>query len=105
MPLGERLSGWVAATGQTVVNSDARLDLDEDLRDESPLRSALAVPVVSDERPIAVLSLYADTPAAFDDVHRRFVTAVAAAVAPILAALRAEAAVPPLATLQNGTRM
>jgi hypothetical protein len=49
--------------------------------------------------------LYADTPAAFDDVHRRFVTAVAAAVAPILAALRAEAAVPPLATLQNGTRM
>ena len=39
--LGERVSGWVAATGQMVVNSDARLDLDEDARDRSPLRSAL----------------------------------------------------------------
>ena len=35
IPLGERLSGWVAATGQTVVNSDARLDLDETARDQS----------------------------------------------------------------------
>ena len=34
IPLGERLSGWVAATGQMVVNSDARLDLDERAREQ-----------------------------------------------------------------------
>ena len=38
IPLGDRLSGWVAATGQSVLNSDARLDLDDDARDRSPLR-------------------------------------------------------------------
>jgi putative nucleotidyltransferase with HDIG domain len=106
IPLGERLSGWVAATGQTVVNSDARLDLDEDVREQSPLRSALAVPVVSQEHPIAVLSLYAEAPAAFDDVHRTLVIGVASAIAPILAALRAEPAAllrPP--ALQNSTRV
>src|SRR5207249_5140594 len=40
IPLGERVSGWVAATGQAAVNSDARLDLDETERDQSALRSA-----------------------------------------------------------------
>ncbi len=107
IPLGERLSGWVAATGQTVVNSDARLDLDEDVREQSPLRSALAVPVLSSDRPIAVLSLYAETPAAFDEVHRRLVTVVAGSVAPIIARLRADAiaAPPPAPALQNSTRV
>jgi GAF domain-containing protein len=106
IPLGERLSGWVAATGQSVVNSDARLDLDEEVRDDSPLRSALAVPVLSEERPIAVLSLYAEAPAAFDDVHRTLVAWVASAIAPILAGLLAEPAAPaPLPELQNSTRV
>jgi putative nucleotidyltransferase with HDIG domain len=106
IPLGERLSGWVAATGQPVVNSDARLDLDEEFRDQSSLRSALAVPVLSHDQPIAVLSLYAEAPAAFDDVHRTLVAVVATAVAPILEALRAETVAQlPAAALQNSTRV
>lgn len=73
--LGERLSGWVVATGQSVVNPDARLDLDEAVRDESPLRSALAVPVISNGRSAGVLSFYACEANAFDDTHRRLVAA------------------------------
>jgi putative nucleotidyltransferase with HDIG domain len=84
IPLGERLSGWVAATGQSVVNSDARLDLDEDARDQSPLRSALAVPIMTEDRAIGVLSFYASEPNAFDDAHRRLVVAASLAVAPSL---------------------
>ena len=84
IPLGERLSGWVAATGQTVVNSDARLDLDEAVRDQSPLRSALAVPVMSNGRSAGVLSFYACEPNAFDDAHRRLVAAASLALAPSL---------------------
>ena len=118
--LGERLSGWVAATSQTVVNSDARLDLDESLRDHSTLRSALAVPVLFHQQPIGVLSLYATGVSAFDDVHRRLVRGIAVAIAPALAMLLcADLASPPATestaapepkspsrrALQNGTRV
>jgi GAF domain-containing protein len=81
IPVGERLSGWVAATGQTIVNSDARLDLDERQREQSPLRSALAVPVIADGRVSRVLSFYAVDANAFDDGHRRLVSAAARALA------------------------
>jgi putative nucleotidyltransferase with HDIG domain len=81
IPLGERLSGWVAATGETIVNSDARLDLDEAKRQQSPLRSALAVPVIVDGRVSIVLAFYAVTVNAFDDTHRRLVSAAARALA------------------------
>jgi putative methionine-R-sulfoxide reductase with GAF domain len=78
--LGERLSGWVAATGQMVVNSDARLDLDESVRDRSALRSALAVPVISNGHPAGVISFYSTAANAFDDGHRRLVAAAAQAI-------------------------
>jgi putative nucleotidyltransferase with HDIG domain len=81
IPLGDRLSGWVAATAQTVMNSDARLDLDEPAREHSSLRSALAVPITSYGRTAGVLSFYAEAPNAFDDAHRRLVEAAGRAVA------------------------
>lgn len=81
IPLGERLSGWVAATGQTILNSDARLDLGVTARERSPLRSALAVPIIASGRTAGVLSFYSSRPNAFDDVHRRLAEAAAAAVA------------------------
>ena len=81
VPLGDRLSGWVAATGQTVMNSDARLDLDEPSREHSPLRSALAVPIVSNGRTAGVLTFYAEASNAFGDDHRRLVEAAGRAVA------------------------
>ena len=87
--LGERLSGWVAATGQSAVNSDARLDLDEAARDRSPLRSALAVPIMTDGRAIGVLSFYACEPNAFDKTHQRLVAAASLAVAPSLLEIEA----------------
>ena len=81
IPLGERLSGWVAATGQTVMNSDARLDLDEPAREHSRLRSALAVPITASERLTGVFSFYAEASNAFSDSHRRFVEAAGKAIA------------------------
>lgn len=77
MPVGERLSGWVAATRQIVLNSDARLDLDERDRDASLLRSALAVPVEADGRVCGVLSFYAREANAFADAHQRLARAAA----------------------------
>jgi putative nucleotidyltransferase with HDIG domain len=82
IPLGERLSGWVAATRQSIVNSDARLDVDPDIRDHSPLQSALAVPLADGDRCGGVLAFYATRPQAFTPVHQR----MADALAPIVAA-------------------
>lgn len=78
IPLGERLSGWVAATGESVMNSDARLDFDEAARPRAPFRSALAVPMLSENRIVGVLSAYAPRPDAFDEHHRGVMHAAAA---------------------------
>jgi putative nucleotidyltransferase with HDIG domain len=76
IPLGERLSGWVAATGQTALNSDARLDCEESVRERSTLRTALVVPITVNGRCAGVLSFYAEHPEAFNEAHRRFVERV-----------------------------
>jgi putative nucleotidyltransferase with HDIG domain len=81
--LGERLSGWVAATRETIVNSDARLDQDESCREEQPLLSALAVPVVRGDRVIAVVAVYAEAAGAFTPAHRHIAEAAARSIAPV----------------------
>ena len=81
IPLGDRLSGWVGATRQGILNSDARLDLDEDQRETSPLRSALSVPLVRGEQLQGVLSLYASRDNAFDESHRQLAQFAAGALA------------------------
>jgi putative nucleotidyltransferase with HDIG domain len=92
--MGERVSGWVAATGQAAVNSDPRLDFDAPCRDEAALKSALVVPVPADGRVVGVLSLYASAPNAFDDIHRRLLEVSARAIAPLV-----------VCSLQDSTRV
>jgi putative nucleotidyltransferase with HDIG domain len=88
--VGERLSGWVAAAQQAIVNSDARLDLDEDIREDSPLRSVLAVPVTRGGRTTSVLAFYSRELQAFTDAHRRIADAAAYVVAESVARLSSE---------------
>jgi GAF domain-containing protein len=45
------------------------------------LRSALAVPVISNGRSAGVLSFYACEPNAFDDTHRRVILAASVVLA------------------------
>jgi GAF domain-containing protein len=93
--VGERLSGWVAAARQTIVNSDARLDLDAGVREGSVLRSALAVPLVRDGQLLGVLAFYSKRENAFTERHTRIAEAAAYAAAARLG----EAAVPRLHTM------
>ena len=81
VPLGERLSGWVAATGTGAVNADARLDVDPDLREATALRSALAAPVVSGPRCLGVLTFYSPRTGGFTERHKRVADAAAYAAA------------------------
>jgi hypothetical protein len=72
IPMGERISGWVAATGQTVVNADAALDLFD--TGATSLRSATAV-VCKEGSVRAVVTVYSTGEAAFMPAHRRLIEA------------------------------
>ncbi len=92
IPVGERLSGWVAATRRSIVNSDAHLDFDSDVRDTA-LRTAMAVPVHARGETLGVLAFYAERPDVFGDTHLRVAEAAAHAAAGALHQAPARAAV------------
>jgi len=74
IPLGQRLSGWVAANRQTILNSDPALDFnDKTTSIKLRLHSCLSTPLVSDGKLIGVLSLYSGSLNGFTEEHRRIV--------------------------------
>jgi hypothetical protein len=78
MAVGERMSGWVAASGQAMMNAHAALDL-FDLQ-AAALRSALAVPVDGPDGHRAVVALYSTRTDAFSSRHQCLVEAAVAHV-------------------------
>jgi putative nucleotidyltransferase with HDIG domain len=77
IPRGQRLSGWVAANRQTIVNSDPYLDLGEVARSVPPrLRSCLSTPLLDGDKLVGVLSVYSTKKDAFTDDHRRILEAI-----------------------------
>ncbi len=76
--LGQRLSGWVAANQQTIVNSDPSLDLGDVARTVTPrLRSCLSVPLLTGDQLVGVLTVYSSVVNGFSEDHRRIIEAVA----------------------------
>lgn len=83
--VGDRLTGWVAVNRQTIVNSDAALDLsDRALRATPPLASCLSVPLASGGSVAGVLSLYANERGAFSEDAGRLLEMVAPQIAEAL---------------------
>jgi putative nucleotidyltransferase with HDIG domain len=80
--LGERVSGWVAANRQQIINSDARLDLGPSAS-TSALRYCVATPLVDDGQMTGVLAAYSETPLAPEVAHQ--LALVAPRFAPVLA--------------------
>jgi diguanylate cyclase (GGDEF)-like protein len=87
IPLGQRLTGWVAANRQTILNSDPMLDLGETARAlEPPLRSAISTPLVTTNALVGVLTLYSSNRSAFSDDHRRILETIARQLSLVIAA-------------------
>jgi diguanylate cyclase (GGDEF)-like protein/putative nucleotidyltransferase with HDIG domain len=83
IPLGQRLSGWVAANRQTISNSDAALDLgDSGLG--TRLKSCLSSALVGDDALVGVLTLYSTESNGFDEDHRRIIEATTRQIASAL---------------------
>jgi putative nucleotidyltransferase with HDIG domain len=88
MPIGERLSGWVAACRQTIANSDAALDLhDRGVK----LGRAISTPLVDGDRVVGVFTAYGAAQRTFSDDQSRLVEMMAPHLGRIVgAALRSE---------------
>jgi putative nucleotidyltransferase with HDIG domain len=79
--LGQRLTGWVAANRQTIINSDPVLDLGEVSRNLRPrLRSCLSTPLLVRTELVGVLSLYSTARDSFSEDHRRIVESISGQV-------------------------
>ncbi len=64
--VGERLSGWVAANGRPIVNSDPALDLGYDLANRMELGNAISVPANTGQAgPVSVLTAYSEKSTSF----------------------------------------
>jgi putative nucleotidyltransferase with HDIG domain len=69
VPIAERISGWVFANAQSVLNSDAILELGPVARTfPTPLKYVTAVPIL-DGQVVAVLAVFGTDP--FDRDHKR----------------------------------
>lgn len=80
--LGQRLSGWVGANRQSILNSDPVLDLGEVARSATPrLRSCLSTPLLLGDELVGVLSLYSAVANGFAEDHRRIIEIVAPQIA------------------------
>jgi putative nucleotidyltransferase with HDIG domain len=72
MPLGHKVSGWVAVNNRSVINADSTLDVDDLLdRVEPRFRSLLSVPLPCGDRTIGVVTLYAFQERAFREEQRQ----------------------------------
>jgi putative nucleotidyltransferase with HDIG domain len=72
IPIGERMSGWAAASGEPMINGDAALDLFDTMADS--LQSGIAVPYNAPDGGW-VISLYSTRRGAFSAEHVRLVRA------------------------------
>jgi len=78
IPIGERLSGWVAANRQTICNSDPILDFGDVARSHPlALKSCLSTVLAEGDRLVGVLALYMREAHGFTDDHRRIIEVVA----------------------------
>jgi GGDEF domain-containing protein len=85
IPRGQRLSGWVAANKQTILNSDPTLDLGETARSFSPrLRSCLSSALTSEKGLVGVLTLYSTKQLAFLEDHARIVGSFSEQIAKVV---------------------
>jgi putative nucleotidyltransferase with HDIG domain len=83
VPVGQRLTGWVAASRQTIRNSDPVLDLGETAKNMSPRpRSCLSTPLVLGGNLVGVLTIYSGDPEFFSEDHERLLEAVARQMSP-----------------------
>ena len=85
IPLGQRLTGWVAAQRSTVLNSDAALDLGNlTLRLTPPPHTCLSTALYVNAELVGAITLYSTTPEPFTDRHATLLEVLAPKIAAVV---------------------
>jgi hypothetical protein len=85
--VGDRLTGWVAASRQPILNSDASLDLAGRQEGNGPrLLTCMSVPLIAGGALVGVLSLYSGEAEGFDDDRGRLIQMIAPHLAAAISA-------------------
>jgi putative nucleotidyltransferase with HDIG domain len=85
--VGDRLTGWVAASRQPILNSDASLDLAGRQEGNEPrLLTCMSVPLIAGETLVGVLSLYSAEAEGFNDDRGRLIQMIAPHLAAAISA-------------------
>ena len=85
--VGHRLTGWVAASRQPILNSDASLDLAGRQEGHEPrLLTCMSVPLIAGQTLVGVLSLYSTEPDGFNDDRGRLIQMIAPHLATAISA-------------------
>ena len=101
--MGERLTGWVAARRQPILDSDVALDLG--VHGPAALRRCMSVPLTVGDATIAVLTLYTENEGDFSGDRARLVQVVAPHLAAtVQSALARERAARQAATPERARR-
>lgn len=87
--LGEKVVGWSASSGRSVLNADAQGEFGELSRSATfPLRSCMTVPIMIQAERLGVIAAFSAVEAGFREEDQRIVEAVLRHVAPVLERLR-----------------
>jgi transcriptional regulator with GAF, ATPase, and Fis domain len=82
IPLGQRLTGWVAAQRSTVINSDAALDLGNlTLRLAPPPHTCLSTVLCIDGELVGAITVYSTSAEPFTDRHAALLEVLAPKIA------------------------
>ncbi len=83
IPIGEGVSGWVAANRKPIVNGNLAAESEylNDPTNDHPLRSVLAVPLEGVDGVVGVLALYRTEADAFTRDHLRILLAISSKIA------------------------
>jgi hypothetical protein len=79
MPVGARVTGWVAANGTPIINADANLDLLDEAR-QLGLHRCLAFPLTLNVEQLGIITVYMDDPRGFSERDSVMVDAAIKAV-------------------------
>jgi putative nucleotidyltransferase with HDIG domain len=85
IPVGQRLTGWVAANRVTIVNSEAALDLGNlTMKLTPPPQGCLSTAILDDSGLAGVLTVYSTAPVRFTEAHVAIVEALAPRLAEVV---------------------
>jgi putative nucleotidyltransferase with HDIG domain len=85
IPIGERLSGWVAAHRTPIWNSDAMLDLSQDLAKQANVALGSSIPLIDGDVLVGTLTVYATAGDEITVEQRVMIQSIAPMLATVLA--------------------